>query len=417
MKGSEGTEQRGKAVICFSAPLVRRLATDQGRLPPTYVGVRRVRPSSRLVHKAMQSSAAIPSKTPVVFKVVDSTTGEERRMTSKEKKTLKLQRMQEQKEQKAALKLSSASSPLEESSKVDAVEDSVKDDGRYVQLEVDASVLEQELADLRGERDGVPPVVLSQSMAAQAFQQGIITKDTDASTAILSGEMQLQLTPDVVVDDVLGGQWAEALKKSMVPAEATRQREEMRPMPYQLVPETWVRMRPTLRESPSTVEVEAEAASPPAPADEKAWSFCQIRPTTPLDADLAAVVQLLHRGTNLHLSCGAKFGCDFLLYDGSRNERHAFAGLRVLHFDSNNDKNNNDATALPLPTAYDMAGYVRCLNTAGKLSLLATVVKDEKTNTRRVALVDLALEKILQTSSRRSNKKTIADRKRTLAKT
>jgi hypothetical protein len=271
---------------------------------------------------------------------------------------------------------------------------------------------------LRGERDGVPPVVLSQSMAEQAFQQGIMTKDVDTSSTAVSdeGQMRQLQTPDVVVDDVLGGQWAEALKKSMVPAEATRQREEMRPMPYELVPETWSRMRPTLGESPSAVETEAETASPPAPAEEKAWSFCQIRPTTPLDADVAAVVQLLHRGTNLHLSCGAKFGCDFLLYDGSRNERHAFAGLRVLHCE-NNDSNSNDAAGLPLPTAYDMAGYVRCLNTAGKLSLLATVVKDEKTNTRRVALVDLALEKILQTSSRRSNKKTLADRKRTLAKT
>jgi hypothetical protein len=414
MKGSEGKEQRGKAVICFSAPLVRRLATDEIRLPPTYVGVRRVRPSSRLVHKAMQSSAVIPSKTPVVFKIVDQETGEERRMTSKEKKTLKLKRMQEQKEQKAALKLSSANTPVEESSNAGAVvNESVKEEARYMQLEVDASVLEQELADLRGERDGVPPVVLSQSMAAQAFQQGIITKDADTTTSVSDDmQMQTQEIQDVVVDDVLGGQWAEALKKSMVPAEATRQREEMRPMPYQLVPETWARMRPTLGDSPSALQADAGTTSPPTPADEKAWSFCQIRPTTPLDADLAAVVQLLHRGTNLHLSCGAKFGCDFLLYDGSRNERHAFAGLRVLHCDK-----SDAAGGLPLPTAYDMAGYVRCLNTAGKLSLLATVVKDDTTNKRRVALVDLALEKILQTSSRRSNKKTIADRKRTLAKT
>jgi hypothetical protein len=416
MEGSERKQQRGKAVICFSAPLVRRLATDQVRLPPTYVGVRRVRPSSRLVHKAMQSSALIPSKTSVVFKVVDQETGEERRMTSKEKKTLKFQRIQEQKEQKAALKLSASTPVEEEPSKVGAVEDSVKEEGRYVQLEVDASILEQELADLRGERNGVPPVVLSQSMAEQAFQQGIITKDADASAAVCD-ENRMQSTPDVVIDDVLGGQWAEALKKSMVPAEATRQREEMRPMPYQLVPETWSRMRPTLGDSPSAVEAEAETFSPPAPADEKAWSFCQIRPTTPLDADLAAVVQLLHRGTNLHLSCGAKFGCDFLLYDGSRNERHAFAGLRVLHCEHNSSNNDATSSDLPLPTAYDMAGYVRCLNTAGKLSLLATVVTDDTTNTRRVALVDLALEKILQTSSRRSNKKTIADRKRTLAKT
>jgi hypothetical protein len=166
-------------------------------------------------------------------------------------------------------------------------------------------------------------------------------------------------------------------------------------------------MRPTLGETPSIPDV--EATSPPMPtADENMWSFCQIRPARPLDADVAAVVQLLHRGTNLHLSCGSKFGCDFLVYDGPRTERHAFAGLRVLHCDK--------AAGFPLPTCYDLAGYVRCLNTAGKLALLAMVVKDDESNTSRVALVDLALEKIEQTTTRRSRKKTIDDRKRKLAK-
>jgi hypothetical protein len=51
-----------------------------------------------------------------------------------------------------------------------------------------------------------------------------------------------------------------------------------------------------------------------------------------------------------------------------------------------------------------MAGYVRCLNTAGKLSLLATVVTDNKT-TRRVALVDLSTGKDITNSLRLEQKR------------
>eukprot|EP00957_Ditylum_brightwellii_P134457 10251068-Ditylum_brightwellii.AAC.1 len=52
-----------------------------------------------------------------------------------------------------------------------------------------------------------------------------------------------------------------------------------------------------------------------------------------------------------------------------------------------------------IPSPYDLAGYVRGLNTAGKLALLATVItkQDMKGGEKQtiVAFVDLALEKIL----------------------
>jgi len=128
---------------------------------------------------------------------------------------------------------------------------------------------------------------------------------------------------------------------------------------------------------------------------------------------------------NFHISCGAKFGCDYLIYDGCRMERHAFAGLRIVcaterHLDkillrtsnssgvcsrhdgeheyrigdgdgdgnggivnSNNDNENNggsndtDDGLFPLPTPYDLSAYVRVLNTAGKLALLALVVTSD----------------------------------------
>jgi hypothetical protein len=81
---------------------------------------------------------------------------------------------------------------------------------------------------------------------------------------------------------------------------------------------------------------------------------------------------------------------------------------------------------LPIPSAYDMAGFVRTMNSARKIALLATVVRDvddgggngvdnspPKTMattskpTYRIAIVDLALEKVLSapTHVRKGNTK------------
>jgi hypothetical protein len=83
------------------------------------------------------------------------------------------------------------------------------------------------------------------------------------------------------------------------------------------------------------------------------------------------------------------------------------------------------------PNPYDLAGYVRCLNTAGKLALLATSVVMNGTEIkngsndgdqpgasqcRKILIVDLALEKIAMTTSRRP-KKTMEQRLKNLSKT
>lgn len=71
----------------------------------------------------------------------------------------------------------------------------------------------------------------------------------------------------------------------------------------------------------------------------------------------------------------------------------------------------------PLPRAYDLAGYVRCLNTAGKLALLATVVPardDDKGYS--IAIIDLALEKV-DVKRKPKRAKTLEERLITLAKT
>mmetsp|Transcript_8269 Transcript_8269/g.16358 ORF Transcript_8269/g.16358 Transcript_8269/m.16358 type:complete len:113 (-) Transcript_8269:2953-3291(-) len=93
---------------------------------------------------------------------------------------------------------------------------------------------------------------------------------------------------------------------------------------------------------------------------------------------------------------------------------------------------NNGGIQLPLPSAYSLTGFVRCLNTAGKLALLATVDvipdcdhgdKEEpssgslgaKKKRYRVAFVDVALEKVLDVHKRknrgRSDKKKLQKRR------
>jgi hypothetical protein len=395
----------GAGMIVFSAPLAKRLSGE--RLPPAYVGVRRVRPSSRLVARVagkMHAEEAASSEG-IVYKVVDDD-GQERRMTSREKKQAKWQHKLEAK----TLKLQAPSSLTEAASEMPQPLLAAGD--RYVHLEVDPTSLERELADLRGNREGVPPVMLPPPLCQLAMQNNIVCVEN------------FRPLVTVTADDKLAEEWAVHLKESMNAAELVRQGEDLRPMPYHLVPEVWSRMRPPETISAAAVANEAsdglqdtsslatETTVKPAGGEDSrnAWAFCQIRPSSSeYDSDVAAVIQLLHCRTKLHISCGAKFGCDYLLYDGPRHERHAFAGLRILQ------STNKGTMPFPCPTSYDLAGYVRCLNTAGKLALLATVVREEN-GRRRVLIVDLALEKIAATTSQRP-RKTMEQRVKHLAKT
>jgi hypothetical protein len=180
----------------------------------------------------------------------------------------------------------------------------------YHELQINNAAIQEELADLRGDRDGVPPVALMPCLALQTSRMGIS-----------------MLTSDMVayeLDDLLAEKWAVSLKESLQDAEKVRMNEDLRPMAYQLVPEVWKRLMPKI----GKVIDEAPALDLNERTD---WSWIPMRPRmNPLDSDKTIVCSLLHTRTNLHISCGAKFGCDFLLYDGPRHERHAFAGLRVI---------------------------------------------------------------------------------------
>jgi hypothetical protein len=515
-----------------SSPAATNASPVVGRFGTVYVGCRRVRPSSRLVQSAVKLQKKKNSKKKKLIQQEeggsdDEEENEEARASSaaaaatttsaastaaptKTKKTRKKRRRpnddepgKDEEEEQRTLSVSVVDGDVHDTPascdtkrkpggdagkqtgadcKPDDVkeedEDAIDDGGYYTFPSADrilsSSLVKDEIADLCGEREGVPPVALPSSMMrllGGAFAPTTTTTTTGGDRGVVP------LRFHAVLDIELSQQWATMLKDSMLLAETLRDQDDsIRKMPYVLEPEAWTRKRPetlllmTKRVSDATVPsphattVDAAAEAPttaaePIPLESvppRSWFGCQYDTTNPsqgLDEMVrqqlqqeqlrremcdAAVVQLLHSRTHLHVSCGAKFGCDYLLYQGSRNDHHAFAGLRVLvpalsdtcgsaagDDGAANDANGDGTTTthfdpvlerLPLPTPYDMAGYVRGLNTAGKLALLATAVpvggddadhqykshdgQNDKVPTYRVAVVDLALKKVRSTTFR-----------------
>ncbi|KAL3765809.1 hypothetical protein ACHAWU_002604 [Discostella pseudostelligera] len=285
------------------------------------------------------------------------------------------------------------------------------------------------------------------------------------------------------------------LHTALTPVDVSRSKEEMRPMAYRLVPEVWTRLCPdslwtveaeavpkiTMEDADAAATAAANAVALPNSSTEPNgkegdtnikekqtqihqpmegatttsgalpsliattttttcyipnhdYAFAQLRSTTSTssyDEDASLIVQHLHHYSNLHIACGAIFGCDFLLYDGPRDVRHSFAGLRIYCCKSSRKRSRSERRCdnmdeeeegggslndqLPVPSAYDMAGFVRTMNSARKIALLATVIRDEDVvgvddyvdnspprttattlkPTYRIAIVDLALEKVL----------------------
>lgn len=403
----DAAEHINSAVMVFAGPLVETL--NEARLPSSYIGVRRVRPSSASVKKASRlewSRDKQPLKSNVVFKVTSGEDGKERRMTRKEKREVKKQIAAEQKKRKLETNTICRRSPeekeQEDSAEANFLVSDRRDDNHYI-LPLNSAAIEEEIADLRGERGSVPPVFLSPAMALQA--QGILPR-----TQSLAAQHSKCLAK---YDHELSVRWAKELKESMSPSEITRGEEDMRPMAYNLFPEKWSRLRPDWNADLYETRIHKSmfTSSPHSRASlevqsiidqtKRDWAAAVCRPMEPqFDVDAAIVFEYLHQQQKgFYISCGAKFGCDFLVYDGKREERHAFSGMRVLAL---SDYTKSDS-GLPLPTSYSLAGYVRCLNTAGKLALLATVVRDTTIGDTehgpkplyRVAFVDVALEKVL----------------------
>lgn len=312
-----------------------------------------------------------------------------------------------------------------------------------------AALEEEELAFM--ERCRIPPVMLSTAMMSVPSINNICSASTSSSY-----RQQQQRTAhnvcfnsSIEIDDEIAQNWAKKIQEQISIAEQLRSQEPIRPIAYTIVPEVWTRMRPlpaiatassstncqtscTTSHDRKLLVEEAVLAGHTSKRtnsfsdtnnhhdcddDNNHRQFCvvpmgklfsDVKDFT-LEDDHCIVFNLLY-GSKLHISCGAKFGCDFLLYDGPREERHAFAGLRILTTNAVNSQHQQH-WQLPIPSPYDLAGFVRCLNTAGKLALLATVIRSNaicnedvnvdssaccrRGNVVKVAFVDLVLEKNL----------------------
>lgn len=525
-------------IMMFTSSLVNHAASPHLRLPANFVGVQSVRRDFKKSSSTSASQSIIPNgnnvntetdkerksqlkaSNDVKFLIMDKN-GIERRMTKAEKKAKKFQIAQEKKRNKketAAKKKRKfeqmtvngrdsegsklhcmASNDVMDQEKIgmqslSKEEEAVNSSSTYHQLHLNPTAIEQELAEFQGKRGSMPPVILSPPMALQFVSKKRISLTTNmCNHSVQNSSIYDEVyNATLVYDHGLSEEWANRLKQQCVlPAEALRQKEDLRPLAYRLQPEPWKRLRPSLEENQvetttrnafdqiqkpqSSLSSSSERSEKgelteinPQPRD---WVPLTCRPRITLmspphplpstkariqhDDILSIVFEYIHRETPYFISCGAKFGSDFLIYDGPRDKRHAFAGLRVLSSStssmtttaspstlvktsllkdaqSNKSMSNGDVVELPLPTAYSLTGFVRCLNTAGKLALLATVeelsdtvdmVENEPSEKRfyiekkvyRVAFVDVALEKVLDVHKRknrgRSDKKKLQKRR------
>ena len=406
------------ATILLSSDLAGQCNTKE-RLLTTAIGLRKIRASSRLVRDAanftksqrtQKSRVFVPliSRSDNVKFTVVGEDGVERRMTKSEKKEARA-RIRENKKQASqccAQRSEVASTSKANEGKDDRRNASAYDEEfhnssffqnsdqneKYYNFGIHHKRLEEEIEDLQFERKGTKsvPAMLSAAMSYQAFRIGLF-KDLNRIGHIEDNQ--------VLVDDDLGSLIAASIKEEILQAEQLRSKENMRSLAYRLVPEVWTRLRPkktrkkdinevkrfVSEQSQSNlnineIENDSERSSRP-------WVYASMSGDFERQQQHSFVIQALLDLDNIHVSCGSKFGCDFLLYDGNREDRHAFAGMRVVLGTTN------------LPCPYDLAGMVRGLNTAGKLALLCFVSSEE--TPRKIAFIDLALEKILTAPTHR----------------
>ena len=169
-------------------------------------------------------------------------------------------------------------------------------------------------------RVGLP--FLSPPMALQAAQTVFQEKVCSEECCLLMYDKNLSQT------------WAQALKDNMSPAENFRKQEDLRPMAYQLTPEPWHRCWPNHRDGTkleSRIEESLFRASLPSQSTEREpstasvsdkceWAVVNCRPPSDFDIDVSIVFEYLHKASSFFISCGAKFGSDFLIYDGPRED-------------------------------------------------------------------------------------------------
>jgi tRNA splicing endonuclease len=439
-----------QSAIIFSSELIRQLEGPALHLPTNYIGVRQVRPaggghlqdgrkrkhgssessqqlrgddvdddwSPNFIHGNTNNSSTVAAvdddkggnvkHDAVVFKVVNPD-GSERRMTSQEKKKLKheikqakhLERKQEkqnevkervriEKEKKLERKKLKWLAKKNKAQNVNNPERELaakEQESSSSKAESLSTIVLQQKEDHDEETDriyrGNPPVILTPAATRVAIDMGAIHCDR-----VLCNRIKTTL------DDDLAKQWAQQIQESMLPVERQREKEDIRQMPYKLVPEVWTRLRPVdvfIAGDDKQASIIDKKSSSPKPLERSPeYSLTMLRHSSSLyDESAYLIFRHLHQHYNLHLACGARFGCDYLLYDGQREDKHSFAGLRIYNVTDNNQM-------LPIPSAYDMHGFVRAMNTARKIALVATVLRSScNPNVAQIAIVDMALEAVL----------------------
>ena len=340
------------------------------RIPPTSIGVRRTRPSSKVVMKELKSQQRAKKQ---------------QKLDSKDDAAPNanndLDEIVNAFDHSNTAQIESKSSSKATESEVPA--------SSYFQLQPDKGEVQEEIDEiLSADRAAYKniPAYLTAPMVTLAQKKGLL----GAKSPTVS-----KLCTDFAIDDELAQEWSKHITEAMAEAEEVRAKEDMRPMAYKLVPEPWKRLRESCKQVPSENAITCSdigTLGEVQNAENYVVYADNIRARKEMLDETHSIFYdcLYHQFPNLHISCGAKFGSDYLLYDGNRKERHAFAGVRILTTEVGQDGQIH----YPLPTPYDLHGFVRCLNTAGKLALLATVVTRNE-GEQRVVVVDLALEKIL----------------------
>ena len=431
--------------ILFSKEDVRALEYKH-RLPPTSIGVRRVRPSNKAVLKELRRQNRERKKKNKLKNNEQNNDecGESKACSSDGDGLLCDQKTEEQSDRlhnsedgKNQSKITRGQQVGEqenqggEQESIDKIAHHLQAKGNYHQLNINPKLIQEEIDELKNEDRRAYnnlPVVLSPPMTHQAFKKNLIcnqyTKNDEKNVAPTCNI--------VLLDDDLSRRWANYIHKNIEVAEKLRNEEEMRSLVYTLVPEVWTRLRPCAK-TLSSATFNGTAIQSDEKNNENKDNNClqnietknntkgsnesimcrnirDVHGSNPssswYNTTYEAVYDCLYNQfPNIHVSCGAKFGCDYLLYDGSRMERHAFAGLRVICAKQHGSTDDHD---LPQLSPYDIAGYVRVLNTAGKLALIALAVMTENETSKKdelhVAIVDLALEKVITETSRKFKK-------------
>jgi hypothetical protein len=368
------------SAILFNKEHVKSLEYEK-RLPPTSIGARRIRPSSTNVLKEIKRQKRLKKEQQ----------GESQMMESSEKVS------------KSRQERDSICSDISSNDSLNISMENNPKERQYFQLKVDQRHIQEEIDEIRGtDRSAYHnlPVILTPEMTMEAEKHHLLMSNPVSNQNNVSKD----ISHIAQFSDSLTEQWIQALQQEITRAELIRSKEPMRPMAYKLVPEKWTRLCPLSTSQPSSEggasvkKVENDAQFTIKNGDIiMIQGICNESNTLWKSQTRNIVFDYLYNTyPSLEMSDGAKFGCDFLLYDGSRKNRHAFGGIRILSSKIKSSIDPMDIKAeFQLPSAFDLHGYVRALNTAGKLALLATAVQNDVDHTFHVAIIDLALEKVL----------------------